>query len=60
MDTDEEGCASLCSKHYKDCCSYEHSLSKNICNLNEECKPTEDKNEDFKFCVKGYKIIILL
>jgi len=52
LDTDEEGCAKLCSKGYKDCCSYEHSTSKNICNLNKECKPTEDQNEDFKFCVK--------
>merc|ERR1719334_2650837 len=52
VDTDEEGCAAFCNKVYEDCCSYEHSLSKNICNLNKECKPTEDQNEDFKFCVK--------
>ena len=53
IDTDEIGCARLCTKGYEDCCSYEHSRSKNICNLSKDCKPVGDQNEDFKFCVKG-------
>ena len=53
LDTDEAGCATLCSKVHENCCSYEHSSKKNICNLNENCEPDDKENEDFKFCVKG-------
>lgn len=36
----------------KDCCSYEYSPEKKMCNLNKECEPTEGKVEDFLFCKK--------
>ena len=52
VQTDEEGCARIC--HFnKDCCSFEQSLSENLCNMNNDCKPTTGANKGFKFCVKG-------
>ena len=52
LDTDNKGCARLCDVS-KDCCSYEHSISENMCNLNRGCRPNGGKIRDFKFCVKG-------
>ena len=36
----------------KDCCSYEYSPVRKMCNLNKECKPTGGKVGDFLFCQK--------
>ena len=44
-------CADKCSKH-RDCLSFEHSKTKNLCNLNRIAEPTKGPFEDFAFCVK--------
>ena len=36
----------------KDCCSYEYSPVRKMCNFNRECKPAEGKVGDFLFCQK--------
>ena len=35
-----------------DCCSYEYSPDRQMCNLNKECEPQEGKYADFLFCKK--------
>ena len=56
-------CAKLCNEE-RDCCSYEHSPSENTCNLNSDCKPSQEKYKDYNFCVqegvKGRNSIIFL
>ena len=44
-------CADKCSKH-RDCLSFEHSKTNNLCNLNRIAEPTEEPFEDFTFCMK--------
>ena len=54
IETDEDGCAMLCSMVYKEeCCSYEYSPKEKTCNLNKNCKPTEEQTKDFKLCVES-------
>jgi len=44
-------CADKCSKH-RDCLSFEHSKTTNLCNLNRIAEPTEGPFQDFAFCMK--------
>ena len=44
-------CAIRCNKH-RDCHSFEHSNTKNLCNLNRIAETTQGPFEDFVFCVK--------
>ena len=37
------------------CCSYEYSPVRKMCNLNNECEPKEKKIGDFLFCKKRPK-----
>ena len=54
-------CADKCSKH-RDCLSFEHSKTTNLCNLNRIAEPTEGPFEDFAFCVKqkGKNFFVIL
>ena len=45
-------CARHCDAN-SNCCSFEYSPKKHMCNLNSECQPTAKVWEDFNFCVKG-------
>ena len=49
--SDHFRCAVLCVKT-PDCCSYEYSPDRQMCNLNKECEPQEGKHADFLFCKK--------
>ena len=53
--TDADGCAKQCNDN-KNCCSYEYSPRKKICNLNRACKPSRKKFGDFNFCAKGKEL----
>ena len=44
-------CANLC-KGDKECLSFIHSKSRNLCILNEAREPTDHPLEDFVFCSK--------
>ena len=44
-------CADKCSK-LRDCLSFEHSKTSNLCNLNRIAEPTEGPFQDFAFCMK--------
>ena len=41
------------------CYSFEHSNSKQICNLNMGQNPTQAQNEDYAFCMKNGNIQML-
>ena len=44
-------CADECNK-YQDCLSFEHSDTKELCNLNRIAEPSQGPFQDFAFCVK--------
>ena len=44
-------CADKCTEK-KECLSFEHSATKNKCNLNSIAEPTQGPYQDFAFCVK--------
>ena len=52
-------CADECSKN-QDCLSFEHSDTKQLCNLNRIAEPTQVLFEDFAFCVKQKSIKFFL
>ena len=54
-------CAIKCNKN-QNCQSFEHSNTKNLCNLNRIAEPTQGPFKDFAFCVKqeGKKCFNLL
>ena len=47
-------CAEFCNKT-PECCSFEYSPKRRMCNLNKECKPTQSQLQDFVFCVSKRK-----
>ena len=47
-----ESCAGHCDIS-SNCCSFEYSPRRKLCNLNSECQPTIEVYQDYEFCVKG-------
>ena len=54
-------CADECNKNQY-CLSFEHSDTRELCNLNRIAKPTQGSFEDFAFCVKqkGIKFFLVI
>ena len=50
--TSLDGCGKACSEE-SNCCSFEYSFSKKICNLNIDCEPTSPRYQDYVFCSKN-------
>ena len=53
-------CADDCIKQ-KDCGAFLHSVGKKSCKLVKETRPNSGKNDDFRFCSKlGKNIVVIL